>query len=156
MTHSLLALVPRTRGDPFRLPALTRFPSGLSLANASSRQPALIIPSHKEWVSPSLSPWPLSACLPEFGPSAPISSSVRGSWERPPADTVLLKDETVLSSSEPRAGHPCTQGCQLRLRGYPTALGFLECSIVLRAEPAPANWMAQPIGRSVLRAWLEP
>lgn len=61
VTYSLLGLVPRTRGDPFLLPSQAAFPSGLGLVNASSRQPALIIPSHGEWVSSSLPLAPL--CL---------------------------------------------------------------------------------------------
>lgn len=62
VTYALPGLLPRTRGDPFLLPSLTPFPSSLSLVNASSRQPALIIPSPREWVSSSLLLAPL--CLP--------------------------------------------------------------------------------------------
>lgn len=62
VTYLLLGLVPRTRGDPFLLPSLTPFPSGLNLVNASPRQPTLIIPSHGEQVSSSLLLAPL--CLP--------------------------------------------------------------------------------------------
>lgn len=46
LTHSLLGLLPRTRGDPFLLPFLTTRLSGLSLPDASCRQPALVTPSH--------------------------------------------------------------------------------------------------------------
>lgn len=51
--HSLLSLVPRAHEDPL-LPPLTFFPSGLSLADASSRQPTLITPSRALTMDPWL------------------------------------------------------------------------------------------------------
>lgn len=53
LMHSLLSLVPRAHEDPL-LPPLTFFPSGLSLADASSRQPTLITPSRALTMDPWL------------------------------------------------------------------------------------------------------
>lgn len=70
LTHSLLGLLPRAHGDPL-LPSLTFFLSGISLADASSRQRTLITPSHTLTMGPWLcfSPhWVLDRYLVSFFP----------------------------------------------------------------------------------------